>query len=232
MSTVKTGAPYLLVRGQDTTITVELHQYGAAVEVTAATATVYDHTGTQVAQYTDVNSREPSVTVLAAVTTGQDFSEEWRVEWDLDGLKVDAAAYVVRQDWTPEVTDADIFARCPALDPAGTACIHSRSDFVGERSEAAAIVRDRMLQAGKRPWMVFDAYALREPLMLLSLALIFEGFGARGAPESLAMADRYRQQFDLAWGRVAFTYDSDQDGDADSATRESATGAVWLCGRA
>lgn len=224
---VQVDAPVLLVRGQNTTASIVLEEHGGAVEVSTATATVYDDQGEVQAAYTVYNSRRPTVTVLAAVTTGQDYSESWRIVWDLDGVFVPVAAYVVRTGWTPNVTDADLYRRVRSLDPSGPAPTHSRQTFEPERQEATAHIRDRLIQHGRRPWLVFEPHTLREPLLLLTLALIFEGFGSRD-PMHFEVADRYRRQFEDAWRSISFTYDADQDGEADSESRESATGPLWL----
>lgn len=227
--TVAADAPYLLVRGAATSISVALHQDGGALVVSTATASLYDHTSTLVDTYTATETRSPTVTIPSTdVPSTVDYSEGWRVEWDLDGRVVQLPAYVVRQAWTPSITDADLWRRAPALDPSDPAPISSRLDYEAERSEASRQVQDRMVQAGRRPWMVFEPTALREPLMLLTLALIFEGLGHRD-PQHFETADRYRSQYETAWGRLRFTYDQDQDGERDSSERSSAAGSVWLC---
>lgn len=228
-ATVQLEAPYLLVRGQDTVITAALHQDGGAVLVSTATASLYDHQGTLVGTYADLSTRAPSVTIPAAdVPATVDYSEAWRVEWDLDGAKAYGAAYVVRRAWLPAVTDVDLYRRQPALDPSGVSPVSSRTDYESERTEAGHIVRDRLMQSARRPWEFFEPHALREPLVLLSLALIFEGFAIRD-PAHFTTADRYRAQFEHAIGSVISTYDEDQDGERDSPERVSATGPVWLC---
>lgn len=225
--TAQLAEPYLLVRGVDTDVSISLEQYGGAVTVTAATATIYDDDGTQVAQYTDNSgTTTPEVTVLGTATDGLDLSERWRVEWDLDGTKVVVASQLVRMGWTPALTDADLYRRAPALNPSGPSPISERPEYEAERSEAIHHVRDRMLSEGRRPWLVVEQHRLREPLILLALALIYEGFAARDS-DLLVIADRYREQFEKAWTKLSFHYDSDEDGDADT-NRVAARPVTWL----
>lgn len=232
--TVQLEEPYLLVRGQDTVIAASLHQNGGAVLVSTATVTLYDADGDLVGTYTDLATRTPRVTIpAAAVPSTVDFSEAWRVEWDFDGVKAYGAAYVVRRPWLPAVTDIDLFRRQPALDPSGSAPVSDRDSYEPERLEAGNVIRARLLQAGRRPWMFSEPHALREPLVLLSLALIFESFIVRESPSTFRgqfseLADRYRAQFEGAMGSVVSTYDEDQDGERDSSERISATGPQWL----
>lgn len=225
--TVQHAEPYLIVRGTDTDISIALEQYGAAVTITSATATVYDETGTQVAQYTDTSTTEPTVTVLGADTTSATLSERWRVEWDLDGRVINTAAQLVRYGWTPSITDRDIYRRAPALDPAGVSPISERTEYEAERTEAIHQVRDRMLSQGRRPWLVVESHRLREPLVLLTLALVFEGFAHR---DTLLhpVADRYREQFERAWDSLSFQYDESEDGNADDDERLAARPSTWL----
>lgn len=225
--TVQLAEPYLLIRGTDTDISVALEQYGTPVTVTTATATVYDEQGNQVAQYTDTSTTAPTVTVLGADTTSAILSERWRVEWDLDGRVINTAAQLVRYGWTPALTDADLYRRAPALDPSGVSPISERLTYEPERTEAIHQVRDRMLSNGRRPWLVVEPHRLREPLVLLTLALVFEGFAHR---DTLLhpVADRYREQFERAWDSLSFLYDDTEDGNADSDSRTAARPSAWL----
>lgn len=220
-------APYLIVRGTDTDITVGLEQYGAAVTVTSVSATVYDAQGNAIGTYTDSNTTTPTVTVLGTDTSGEELSERWRVDWTLDGRVVQASAQLVRYDWTPSLTDADLYRRAPALDPAGPAPVSARSTFEPERLEAVDCMRDRLMSAGRRPWLVVEPHRLREPLVLLALALIYEGFAGRDAMQ-LTMAQHYREQFDRAFAALSFLYDDDEDGAADDDHRMAARPTVWL----
>ena len=227
MITVSLLEPYLIVRGTDTDVSIALEQYGAAVTITSATATVYDASGNQIAQYTDSATTSPTVTVLGSATTGESLSERWRVEWDLDGRVITAAAQLVRQGWTPAITDADIYRRAPALDPSGASPISERTEYEDERAEAIHHVRDRMLSEGRRPWLVVEQHRLREPLVLLALALIFEGLAVRDPETLYPIADRYRRQFEAAWSALTFQYDETEDGNAE-AGRTTARPALWL----
>lgn len=225
--TAQHAEPYLIIRGTDTDISIALEQYGAAVEITSATATVYDEQGNQIAQYTDAATLEPTVTVLGADTAGKTLSERWRVVWDLDGTVINTAAQLVRYGWTPSLTDRDIYRRAPALDPAGVSPISERTSYESERIEAIHQVRDRMLSQGRRPWLVVESHRLREPLVLLTLALIFESFSHRDVMQA-TIADRYREQYQRAWDALTFQYDDTEDGNADSDDRTPARPSTWL----
>lgn len=227
-ATPRIESPHLLVKGQDTAISAALEEYGGDKLIALATAKVYDASGVLVATYTDTDTKAPTVTVLAAVTASADYSELWRVVWTLDDVTYPTAAYVVKYAWMPNVTDRDLYSRAPALDPSGPNPITDRETFEPERIEASRELRDALVQKGKRPWLVYEPHALRAPLMLLALSLVFEGFSHRD-PAQKATSDDYRRKYEAALSRVTFLYDADQDGESDSTERESAQGSTWLC---
>lgn len=225
--TANVAEPYLIVRGTDTDVSVTLEQYGAAVTVTSASAAVYDGSGALVATYADASTTEPTVTVLGGATTSKPLSERWRIVWTLDGRTVTVPAQLVAYGWTVAITDADIYRRAPALDPSGPAPISSRAEYEAERTEALHHIRDRLMTMGRRPWLIVEGYRLREPLVLLTLALIFEGLAQRD-PRNLDIAAHYRDQFETAFSALSFQYDESEDGVSDSDERETANPAVWL----
>jgi hypothetical protein len=83
----------------------------------------------------------------------------------------------------------------------------------------------RLIQAGRRPWLVLSSDALHEVTLYRALATVLRDLSLNvGEPERfLALADHYDYeaaegdtrpagQAQLAWNRLRLTYDTDGDG--------------------
>lgn len=227
--------PYAIERGRINLIRCPVYHGGALVAPSAGTVTLYAP-GNQVA------STGPAVIVGSVAQysvpslSSYDYADGWRVEWALampDGVThtFPAIASLVRTSPRPEVTDAALFRRVSALDPNGAAPITSISDYQAYIDEAWIEIQRRLFQAGRRPWLIVDATALREPHVLLTLALIFEDLATRLNPAYLEQAERYRAHFLDAWTRVSFEYDTDGDGEADGPKKSGRSAGFWFAGR-
>jgi len=227
--------PYAIERGRTNLIRCPVYRSGALVAPGSGVATVYDRAGSvastgavtvvgSVAQYT-----VPSLAAYA-------YDDGWRVEWALsmpDGVThtFPASAALVRTAPRPEVTDVSLFRRVSSLDPNGAAPITSLETYQDYIDESWVEIQRRLFQAGRRPWLIVDATALREPHLLLTLALIFEDLATRLNPAYSEQADRYRAHFSDAWARVSFEYDTDGDGIADGPKKSGRSAGFWFAGR-
>lgn len=231
----------MIQRGVDNLLTQPMYDSGALVAPTASgsTCTVYDATNTAIATpAVSVSSSVARATLLAASTSGLTLGEGWRVEWALvmpDGTTrtVRREAALVRTRLLPPATWADIFRREPGLDPATAHPLHSLTlaELDPYLDEAWIMIEARLLANGRRPWLVLSAHALREPLILATLALIFQSFVTRLAPAYEQQARLYQDRFEKSWSSMRFAYDADDDGAADggsSPVRQGAVGSVWL----
>lgn len=218
--------PHLIVKGRDTVLSTVVERDGFVSPV-AGTARVYRDGGTQVgADYAIASTTTPSITILAATTGSEDLSEYWRVEWDFGDIQSTNSAHLVRRALAPVLTDRALYRRAPALDPARNP-IHSQATFAAEREEAWIQISRRLINVGRRPWLVIEPDALREVHMLLTLALIFEAFAHRAEEAFAETADRYREQYRQAWNDLKFRYDESEDGTDAEPNRESGSALIW-----
>lgn len=227
--------PYAIERGRSNLIRCPVYRSGALVAPTSGTCTVYDATGTSVSSGAVTVTGSVAEYEVASLST-KPLGDGWRVEWAL--LMPDtvthtfrASAALVRTVPHPEVSDRDLFRRSSALNPSGSAAITSLSTFQDYISEAWTEVQRRLLQAGKRPWLVVDSTELREPHLLLSLALIYEDLSTRLNAAYSEQAKMYRAQFEDAWRRVRLAYDTDDDGTADGPKKGARRPGFWMGGR-
>lgn len=182
-----------------------------------------------VAEYTITAATLPSTLTLAM---------GWRVEWNLvvstaerpDGvIRARNSAALVRWAWHPMISDVDVFRRVPALDPSSSTVITSATDYQGFIDEAATSLQRRLIASGNRPNLIMEPSALREPLLYLTLALIFEDLATRLSQAYEVRAQEFRAAYESAWQSLTFEYDTDDDGVADANTR-AAQPTVSLCG--
>lgn len=229
--------PYAIERGRSNLLRCPVYRDGALVAPTqsGSTCTVYDASNT-VASTGGVTVTDSIATYSVASLSSYAYGDGWRVEWSLvmpDGVThtYPARAALVRSAPRPEVTDASLYRRASSLDPSGAGCITTLTTYQDYIDEAWVEVQRRLFQAGRRPWLVVDSTELREPHLLLTLALVFEDLSTRLNPAYAAQAAMYRAHFLEAWGRVALTYDTDGDGTADQTRKSGRSAGWWMAGR-
>ena len=231
--TIRHELPVTLIEhGRDSTLSCPVYSGNSLTAPSAATVSVFNASGTQVV--TDAAAAlvgdVMQYTVTAATTSNEDKGYGWRVVWTvtLAGAErtFDHDAALVRRVGFSVVTDADLFRRCPYLDASTPGAITRETTMQPWRQEAWLTIQHRLLQAGRRPWLVIDSASLREPEIALSLALIHESLAIRGAPQIAERAQVYRQQFEKFMGSISLRYDRDDDGDVDE--QRQAVGSLWL----
>lgn len=228
---------YLLTRGVDTEISCPLERAGAAVEVTDGDVLVTGPTGAVATDTVTVTAGVPSYVVdgddTAALALGD---HGWLVTWTLtvsgetEPVVVRSPAALVRTCLRPVIAAGDLYRRVPALDPASRSAI-TRDDAGTSHQwaidESWSEIEDRLLDNGRRPWLVLSPGALRLVHLHAALALIFEDLDSRLSAGVYAMrAEQHRRAADVAWDRLDLRYDTDRDGAVDESVGGSAT--VWL----
>lgn len=229
--------PDYLVQGQDTTISCPLYQSGSIVEVDSGTVSVYDASNTAVVDGVSATidgNGVASYTVLGSLTATKTRGMGWRVEWS---LTVDGSTTVYRNSaglmksrLFPVVTDADLYRRESALDPNGDAPVSALTTFQDKLDEAFVTLEGKLAGKGNLPHLVMEPTALREPLLFLTLHLIFQDFRTRLNETWKEKADDYRDQFKASWDGLAFEYDSTDSGQSDGRRKRSATPSLWMGG--
>lgn len=230
-----------LVQGRDNLLSCPLWRDGALVAPTqlGSTVTIYD-TANQVvvtAAVTVTGSVATYTLPAALVPSSLSRGMGWRIEWSLvvDGVTPSPSVYrnnagLVRSPLSPMITDADLFRRESALNPAGTAPISSLTDYQDFIDEAWVTLVGLLVGKGSLPHLVMEPSALREPLMNLTLAGIFEDFRTRLNETWKEKATDYRGKFDASWSSLVFEYDRTDSGQADSRRKKSASLPVFLGG--
>lgn len=219
---VRFPLPDLIIRGIDTKLQAPVYLDGALVAPSAASVSVYDDSDSLIVENASgtITGNIAEYTVTAATTTGKTLADGWRVEWTLtiSGETVRAVneAALCRQVVYPMIADQDLYRRTPSLDPSSASCISSLSSYQFAIDEAHNEISLRLLSAGRRPWLILSPASLRPCYLFLSLAIVFEDLASRLANVDYQdKADGYRKQFDQHWGRLSFSYDADEDGQAD-----------------
>lgn len=224
-------------RGRSNTIKCPVYRSGALVAPSSGTVTVYEPGGSAVvsAAAVTVSGSVAQYALASATVAGYSYSDGWAIEWALampDGVthtyRTDAA--LVRRMIYPVVTDADLIARLPALDPSGAAPITSASDYQDRLDEAWRIIVRRLQTDGRLPWLVVDGHALAEVHISLTLSLILRDLATRseGASYYADEARAYRQEYEHAYRTARLREDRDDDGVPDSTDRTPVAPTLWL----
>ena len=231
--------PYLIEVGQAVTLACPVYRDGALVASTAGTISIYDADGTAVVSAAAVTPGSTAeYTVSSLTTSGLDPSANWRVEWLLtltggDVVTPRSTAHLVRRRLYPTISDADIARRVPALATSFAGRPTIATTYQGLIDEADTEIQRRLILGGRRPWLVVDAWALREVYLTLTIALIYDALTAtagQGDPYT-ERAAHWRSMFEAEWARTSVQLDVDEDGQVDEPdTRASAKpSGVWLC---
>lgn len=230
--------PELLERGRDNTIKCPVYRAGALVAPSSGTVNVYDANNTLVvsAGAVTVSGSVAQYTVTAGVLASPAMGDGWRVEWSLAMPDSTTrlfrnAGSLVRAAMAPPISDVDLFRRVSGLDPSSNVPLSNHTDYQTFIDEAHTEIQLRLISAGRRPWLVMEPSAMRQPYLLLTLALIFEDFRSRLNAAYAETAADYRRQYEAAWTGLTFHYDESTDGQSAQGRRKSSRPTTWLCSR-
>ncbi len=227
--------PDFLERGIANTVQARLERHGVAVAIVGGTCTVFDSTGSVVTTGATVDGPEEG-TVEFAVTPAStyQYGEGWRVLWVLvtedEGTQtVENEAMLVRRRLGHPVSMALVWTLAPQLNPGGGDPITA---MTAERQAALLTlawvrVQTRLMENGKRPFLVVGSSALVEITTHTVLHLIFSALSHSLNEAYAEIAELHRVRCEEAWVRVRLAYDETQDGVVDG--RKSAMpSAIWL----
>ena len=231
--------PDLIERGRNEVIKCQVYHNGALVAPSSGTVSVYDPSNTAKVDGASVTiaSSVAKYTITSGTLSSEQLAEGWRIEWALampDGVTHNFrnSASLVRGRLYMPITDADLIRVVSALDPSSSSSITSVSNWQDYLDEAWVQIQLRLIEQGNRPNLVMSPSSLREGALALTLSLIFEDLTTRLSDAYEMRAEKYREQYERAWGRLRFLYDSDDDGKADDTNqRRGAMSTVWLSSR-
>lgn len=210
--------PRTIEIGVSTTLTLDVYPEDSATLTAASAATVTVYQGQAVlvnaAVATVGGAYTASYALSGSVTTGltpsDDYLEVWSITVSGAVHTFQRAGYLVRRAFHPSVTDAaltDYHSDLANLRPS------TLTTYEPYRRRAGDWIQRRLLEQGRRPWLVFDAWALEVPHVYKALSLIFTDFESSiGDGRYAKLAASYEARAEAEFAKVQFRYDLAETG--------------------
>lgn len=224
-------------RGRTQVLTCPTSRAGATATPTAGTFSLYRPDGSPLVSAQVVTIPPASVaqyTLTGATTTAEALGEGWLVEWAL--VMPDGVTHTFRNDTAlcrrtlyPVISQDDLTQRHSDL----PALLGSATSYQPYIDEAFATLANRLIAAGRRPYLVIQPSALRDVHLMLTLHLIFLDYSTSAGDGGRwqALAEHYRVQYEAAWGQLRFVYDEADENTVDPSKKKSASSQIWTNGR-
>jgi hypothetical protein len=232
MFTHRHSLPRIIEQGVAQTLTLDVYDDATEAQQTASAGTLTASVG-GVAVLSAVNATlgpPASYALLAATTEASAIEASWLEVWSLTiggiAYPLQRAGYLVRRAWHPTILDADLIDYHSDL---ATIRPPSISTFEPYRRKAGDWVQRKLLQTGKRPWLIFDPWQLTEVHAFKALSLIFRDFASSiGDGRYKELAAEYDGKADSAWSAVTFRYDAGHNGTIATSAQEGASSPIVL----
>jgi hypothetical protein len=172
--------------------------------------------------------------LTGATTTAEALGEGFLIEWVL--VMPDAVTHTFRQDAAVcrrtlygVVSQDDLTQRHSDL-PALLGASASYQPYI---DEAFFTICNRLIGAGRRPYLVIQPSALRECHLMLALHLVFIDYSTSAGDGGRwqALAAHYLMGYEQAYGQLRFSYDEADDNRIDPTKKKSASSQIWTNGR-
>ena len=214
--------PYVIQRGVDNALTLDIYDASQAQQ-TATAATVTIRIGSRViVDAASATGLGPpiSYTLTAATTADESLSDQVTVSWSptIGGVVYTMPprrGFLVRTPFRLTMTDTDLLAVDRNIADYRSS---ADSNFSWAIEEARERIERRLLKKGRRPWLIFDEWALFDALRLEALAVIY-GSGRTGLqPTAMhtTLAYEKERQAEKEFAEVQFAYDEDETGILDT----------------
>lgn len=222
--------PDLIQQGRTELLVCRTYRDGAIATPTvhaSSIVTVVDENDEEVVEAAVALAGGFAVYSLAgAATEDLQRSNRWKVRWALlmpDGIvhRFENRAALCRSVPHPSISERTLYARVNALDPKDPACISKRKSYTDTIEEAWNQVANRLIEDELAIERVLSPAAMREVLVTLTLAMVFEDL-ATYLNTAGTNAASYRDQYEAAWGKLAPEVDEDDDGNAEGSKPASA----------
>lgn len=230
--------PDLIERGRDNVLTCPVYLDGDKAHPTGGTISIYDASNNAVTNGAAISvvANIASYTLTAATLADRPLEDGWRIVWALTfsggspTFRNDGA--LVRYQLAPVVTDLDLYRLHPDLNPADSAAlVPSGTNYQTWIEESWTTIQLRLINVGNRPNLVMSPSSLREYHLYSTLELIARHFStSTGQGKWAVLADSYATRAARAWDQLNFTYDADDDGQADSQRRRAGASVTFLGG--
>lgn len=224
-------------RGRTQSLSCPTSRAGATATPTSGTISIYRPDGSALVSAQAVSIPAGTIayySLSGATTSAEALGEGWLIEWAL--VMPDAVTHTFRQDAAlcrrtlyPVVGQDELVQRHSDL----PSLLGSATSYQPYIEEAWATICNRLIAAGRRPYLVIQPSALREAHLVLTLHLIFLDYstsaGDGGRWQTLAA--HYLIQYEAAWGQLRFTYDEADENNVDPSKKKGAASQVWTNGR-
>ena len=219
--TARIPFPDYLERGRAQLVTLEVYRNGALVAPASGTFSLYDASGVaqvDAASVTISADRAQFSIGSSSLPSSLPVGEGWQEEWSLvfsDGVTriFRRSAALVLRAVHPVITDADLLACYSDLDDLRPS---DSSSYQGPIDEAWRQIIGRLVGRGRFPYLILDAWSLREIHLETTLSLIFRDFASSiGEGRYLDLAESHKKTAASAWRSLSFDYDKDHDGKSD-----------------
>lgn len=228
----KVTGPRVVMLGVEQPLTIDVYDEDDNQQTATAGTVKILIGGRELVATTAATSLGPpaSYTLPAATTEDESPTEHWLEVWSLtiDGTVevFQVAGHLARRTFRPTVTDAELVNRHRALSRIRAS---GDADFSVHRELARQQMERDLIKRGRRPWLIFDNWALHDAHTYLSLALVLRDAGHSVAgsaytEEAREYMDMYRAEMDA----VKFRWDHDETGKIDNTIAESAMGPLAI----
>ena len=223
-----------LERGRTQTISCPTSRAGATATPTSGTVTIYRPDGTVLVTASVTVASIATYSLTGATTTAEALGEGFLIEWAL--LMPDGVTHTFRQDAAVcrrtlynVVSQDDLTQRHSDL-PSLLGAAASYQPYI---DEAFFTICNRLIGAGRRPYLVIQPSALRECHLMLALHLVFIDYSTSAGDGGRwqALAAHYLMGYEQAYGQLRFSYDEADDNRVDPTKKKSASSQIWTNGR-
>ena len=229
--------PDQLERDADNVLRCPVHKDGAVDAPASGTYRVVSASGREM-DAGDVTIVDDVAQAIYHPPAATPLEVGWQVQWTLTYGEGETAeverfrneALTCRYRLACPISTDDIYKAAPALKStvAGAITAKTSADHDEQIGEAWLRVQLRIIQDGKRPWLVIGAGSLRMVVLLEALAIIMGSLSQRNQTY-VEQAANYKREAEFEWRRVQLKYDLNDDGASDAGRKSAQSGAVW-CG--
>jgi hypothetical protein len=237
MLTLRMHGPLYLVRGQSQALTFEV-LWPSSQPLTvdpSATLTLYDQNMEKVLDaqpltYSDPNTGgDGGLSTTTTIPTTTSLSDLWLAEVHIDNQILRQPVMLVLRALHPVITESDLLSYHADLRnqiPPG------QTSWDTKIQEAWKVIESRLMEDGRRPYLVMSPYSFREVHLYATLAAIFRDLEtySTGRGKFAELAAHYQDLFDKRWGKLKLTYDYAQEGKPGSAKTGTAGQPVIFLG--
>lgn len=224
-------------RGRTQILSCPTSRAGATATPTSGTISIYRPDGTALVSAQAVTIPGGGVaqySLPGASTTSEALGEGWLIEWSL--VMPDTVTHTFRQDGAIvrrvlqiAISQDDLIQRHSDL----PSILGSATSYQPYIDEAWWTIQNRLIAAGRRPYLVMQPSAFRDCHLMLALHLIWLDFSTSVGDSGRyqALASHYLTAYEQAWGQLRFSYDEMDENRVDVSKRKGASSQVWTNGR-